>query len=486
MLEKIKKFLFENTTTRQTVAKNTFWLTIGTVGSRTIKAVIIIVAARILGTSEYGLFSYALSLAGFFTVFADIGITGILVRESVKNPELREKYLSTSFYIKIVLVLFTAAATVALAPFYSRLEGASALLPLVAILLAFDSMRDFSYAVIRAENKMELEAFISLGTNIAIVLCSLIALAVSPNSMSLTIGYVAGVAAGSIGAYIVLLPRIRGILSHFKKSLVKPILAAAWPLGIASFMGSIMLNTDQIMLGWYRSAQEIGLYAAAQRPIQFVYMFPGLIATSLFPVFSRFAKEGSEAKSKNIMEKSMAITFLLSLPLTVGGILTAAPLIFRLFGSEYIPAVFAFQLLLATVITNFPLPILYNFAFAHEKQRVFLVSTTLGAVGNLIFNLLLIPRWGIPGSAIATLLAQLLCTSYLWINAKKIAPFSVAKNIWRPVLASAVMGFVVWVLMGYGTNIAITISCGAIAYFVILLALKEPLWKEIRAIASPQ
>lgn len=75
MLKRIKSFLFENQTVRQTVAKNTFWLTVSNVGGRLLRAVIIIYAARVLGAGEWGAFSYAITLAAFLTV--------LLISESI-------------------------------------------------------------------------------------------------------------------------------------------------------------------------------------------------------------------------------------------------------------------------------------------------------------------------------------------------------------------------------------------------------------------
>ena len=68
MFKKIKQFLFKNSSAKQTVAKNTFWLSVSNFGGRIIKAVIIIYAARVLGTAGYGVFSYALTLASFLTL----------------------------------------------------------------------------------------------------------------------------------------------------------------------------------------------------------------------------------------------------------------------------------------------------------------------------------------------------------------------------------------------------------------------------------
>ena len=87
MIKKIKLFLFKNTSTSQTIVKNTFWLSIGQFGSRFLKAAIFIYAARTLGASGYGVFAYVLGSIGLILALSDIGINSMLTREAAKGEE---------------------------------------------------------------------------------------------------------------------------------------------------------------------------------------------------------------------------------------------------------------------------------------------------------------------------------------------------------------------------------------------------------------
>ena len=141
LLGKLKAVLLENRTTRQTVFKNALWLSFGQIFGRLIRAAIIVYAARVLGAADYGVFSYALGLAGFFTIFADIGINGILTRDASQKPAERSYYFATSFWLKSILLFLTAAAIVFIAPYFSKIEAAKALIPFVALLTIFDGIR---------------------------------------------------------------------------------------------------------------------------------------------------------------------------------------------------------------------------------------------------------------------------------------------------------------------------------------------------------
>jgi len=105
MSQKIKDFLFKNTTTKQTVAKNTVWLSISQFGARIFKAFIIIYAARVLGAAGYGIFSYVVTLAGFFGIFVDLGINSVLIRDGSKaSPEERQSLFSTTLIMKAIAI----------------------------------------------------------------------------------------------------------------------------------------------------------------------------------------------------------------------------------------------------------------------------------------------------------------------------------------------------------------------------------------------
>src|SRR3989338_246964 len=107
MVNRLKAFFLHNSSTKQTIVKNFFWLSSSQVGSRLIRAAILIYAIRILGASEYGIFSYVLGVAGFFTIFADMGLSALLTREVAGNH--REKsgiYFSNAFLLKIIFLFF--------------------------------------------------------------------------------------------------------------------------------------------------------------------------------------------------------------------------------------------------------------------------------------------------------------------------------------------------------------------------------------------
>ncbi len=413
MLRAITSFLFHNRSTAQTVAKNTFWLFFGQLTGRALRAGIVIYAARVLGAEHWGAFSYALGVAAFLTIFSDIGINALITKEASRNPELKDRYLATAFWVKLALLTFCVVGVIIALPYLTNIPEAASLMPILLLVFAFDTLRDLGSALCRALEKMEVEAGLVVFTNFAIVALGFIFLIMYRSTAALAWAYATGSAIGFIATGIALREHYGNILKNFSRRLIVPILATAWPFGLMGLMGAIMLNTDIIMLGWLRSATEVGYYSAAQKLILLSYVFPQLIATSIFPPLARAAATGG-LLAKNLLEKSVAFVTLVAIPIVAVGIIFATPIITLVFGTAYAPAIRTFQLLLATILIVYPATLLGNAIFAYDKQKSFLTFVLVAIFGNAVFNLLLIPSYGIEGAATATIITQLITNALIW------------------------------------------------------------------------
>lgn len=426
----ILNWLLKNQTVNQTIAKNTFWLFFGQIMSRVLRAAIVIYAARVLGAASWGAFSYALGVAAFLTIFSDIGINALITKESSRNPQLKDQYLSTAFFTKLGLLIIFVAAVIILFPHLTKIEEASAIMPILIFVFAFDTLRDLGSAVSRALEKMQIEAGVQIFTNLAIVILGFMFLAVDRTSQALAFAYAAGSGIGLVAIFYTLHRHFRNIFRNFKFSLIKQILLTAWPFGLMGLMGAIMLNTDIIMLGWLRSAEEVGYYSAAQKIIQLLYVLPTLIATSIFPVIARMVAQNA-VFVKTTLEKATAIIVLISVPITLIGLIFAGPIINLLYGIEYTPAILTFRILMATILIVYPSTLIGNAIFAYDQQKSFIWFVLVATVGNVFFNFLLIPKFGIEGAAASTVITQLLTNALIWYKMKRINNLSIWPQIRR-------------------------------------------------------
>ncbi len=479
MPEKLRRFLFENQNQKQTLAKNTFWLFFGQIFGRALRAALVILAARLLGPESWGAFSYAMSLVAFLLIFSDIGISAIVTRESAKNPETSAEYFSTAFFLKIILLAAGVVVLVFGAPYLTKIEGVRTILSVVILLLIFDSLRNFGFAISRAMERMQWEAINEIVTNIFIVAFGMYALFHSPSGTSLAYAYTIGAGAGLLLMIYTLRDYVSKIFTHFNSALIWPILSSSIPFAFASFLGAIMINTDLIMLGWMRSPIEIGYYSAAQKPILFLYTMAGLFAVSLFPVLSKLSGENQKEQFRRILEKSITASMFVALPTAIVGFPLSADIVRLLFGQEYLPATGAFQILLLTLLIIFPSVIISNSLLAYNHQKKFILFSLIGATSNVALNFLLIPVLGIVGCAIATLVTQILANAFIWKKMEEAVHFTVADKLPKILLASFISAAVAIILQSLGLPILITITAAMIVYIGILKIFRENVLSQI-------
>ena len=485
MLQKIKNFLFRNTTAKQTVAKNTVWLSISNFGGRLIKAAVIIYAARILGTAGYGIFSYALTLAGFFTLFIDPGINSIVMRDASKgDEESKFRIFSTTFYIKIALLALGVLVVLFIAPYFSILPGAKALLPVVAMIIIFDNFREFLFAFIRTKEKMEWEAGIFLLVNVAIVFFGFFVLFTRPTSLALGWAYALGTGVGAIATVIVLWKYLKRMVSRFSARLVWPILQSAWPFAITGALGILLTNTDILIISWMRTASDVGIYSAALRIIQTLYLVPVVFQFSVLPLFSRLA-ETDNPRFRAALERIIGTLFIISVPLAVGSFILGTEIMGFVFGPAYAMGGLAFKILMLTMLVDFPAAIIANAIFAYNHQKSLIATSAIGGLSNVFFDILLIPYFGITGSAIATFCAQVLSNWYLWHMMKKINYFEVVPHLGKVAISGILMGLFAFLFLSIGLNIILNIAICGVLYFGFLYLFREPLLFEFKNIFSP-
>ena len=228
---------------------------------------------------------------------------------------------------------------------------------------------------------------------------------------------------------------------------------------ISSFIGSIL------------SLKEVALYSAPQKLIQLLYMIPTLISTAFFPAFSKYVKD--EHKFRRIFEAGLSVIFMIAIPIAFGSIILAGPIISLIYGEGFSDSTTTFIILSATILIFSPAILIGSAIFAHDRPRVYMTYALIGIIGNLVLDVILIPIFGIEGSAAATLITQVVINTYAIYQFKKIMVFEIFGKIRKFLAASAVMIVAALVLEYSGVNVAANIAASGLVYFGILVLLKE-------------
>jgi len=472
----LKKNFFENTRTKQTIIKNTFWLFLAQAICRFLKLALIIYVAGILGATEYGKFTFALAFVSLFVIFSDFGLSPIIVREFARERK-KEKDFSAILSLKIILSLGTLILIFLSSFFITSNSSIRNIIWILAVFIIVDGFPQIVYAFLRARQKMEFESLARIFQILAITASGFFVIFKFASVKSLSFAYLF---AGT-GALFVILSlfhfKIFSLRPSIKPLIWKKFLAMSWPIALAGIFSTIYSQIDLVMLGFWNQITEAGWYGASYRIIGMVIIPGVLISQSFFPVLSISFKESRE-KLQKVFDKFIEVMMVLSIPLVLGGITLAPKIIDWIYDSSYLPAVLAFQILLVMVVITYLFYPLSSILIASNQQKKVFWITLIGAIINIILNLILIPKFSLYGAAWATLITYivlLLLTLITVVHSGivRIIGLNFFFILLGIIMASTLMYFVITLPVIYALNVVFITLIGAGVYFLSFLFYKE-------------
>lgn len=482
-MEQIKKFLFVNTNTRQTILKNTFWLFVGEAMGRLIKLGLIVYVARELGANGWGIFAYAISIGSLLMIFSDIGIGTIITRDAIQKKEDHKTFISTALLLKGIILIISIVLVIFISPYISNIKEARILFPVIGLIFLFDSIRDIGFAINRILEKMEREMIIKVIMNLIILVLGVILVKMNPLPISVAIAYATGSGISVLLIIMVIKNSIWEFITKTNFGTLKLVVKTALPFAIITLVGSIMANTDIYMLGIWKTPEDIGMYSAAQRFYQFILIIPSMIASATLPLMSRLANKDN-AKFRTVLEKTLSVFMMIGIPMAIGGLVLADQIILLIFGPSYMNAIPALRVFMIMLLASFPLIVLINSIFVYNKQKKLVWANIFGVLANIVLNFSLIPKFGITGAAVATLASTTVITYVMGRKMRQINYFEIWPSVRDVILPSIVMTLAIFILKYFEIQVMLNIVISSIIYLWVLFLVKRSIFSELKEIIS--
>lgn len=474
-LKLLRGLLLENGGLKQTVFKNTFWLTLGTGLSRVLNFVLMVYVARILGATEYGMFAFAMAFVSLFTVVADLGIATILVRKFSQNKE-NEKEFHALISLKMVLGILMIAFSIVGAFFITHDPNIQKIIFILAFATLANSLIDTMYAFFQARQKMEHQASAAILGALLLTAFGFLVVLNFPSAENLSYAFLA---ANTITIVFILMFfhfKVYPIKLSWQKNIWRKYLVVSWPLAFTSFFGLLYTYIDSVMLGAYGMITENGFYTAAYRIAWMAYIFTGLAVTSFYPILSQSLGESKE-RFQQIWDYQMELMAVLAVPMMIGGIILAPKIIDLFYGVEFLPSVLALQILIVMAGILLLYAAFNQVLIVANQQKKLIFATLFGAVANIVLNFILIPKYSLYGAAAASALTQLLLFFLLAVfavkfTAVKFPNLGFLKFFAKVMVAGIVMSYVLSRPQIFNLNIFLAMALGIMAYGISILILQ--------------
>jgi O-antigen/teichoic acid export membrane protein len=377
-----------------------------------------IVLARWMGVDEYGVYVYIVAWATLVTLIPQMGQRDAVVRFipefKVNNQagELKGVVQGSLALVCSLSVGLSAIATGVAVVLYSRgqidhLQAALLgiwLMPLIALVELSTSILQGFRLFIAAY------APITLVRPVLVLLGAIGLYLWQPRGQHLT--STTALAVTLVSFSVILLGMVWIIRAQLRSAAqntpaiyeIRKLLRVSLPLLLAAGFGTLLLQSDVVMIGLLRGPREVGLYNAAVRTVAIVGFILTSVSAAAAPMISATFAEGNLAKLQGLIRRGNQLTMLPSLVIVVAVVALSGPLL-RNFGPEFevmqwVLIVLAMgQLIKATCG---PIGLLLDMT-GHQDDSARVRGTAASL--NIGLNLLGIQMLGPLGAALATAIA---------------------------------------------------------------------------------
>jgi polysaccharide transporter, PST family len=388
------------------IVANAGWLTGDRLWRMTLGFVVNAWIARYLGPTKFGLFAFACSFADVFSSFAGLGIEMVLVRNIVRDPSTAQDLMGTAWALRFIAGVVGAASMVAavayLEPGDSEALTVAAIVSGVVVLTSFGVIESWFSSQTRSKfpviaNNIVL-TLVGIGRVASILVgagvktfASLFLMEAGLRAVGLVATY--RLTGGSLGRW-----RVRWAIAA-------ELLRGGYPFLLVGCATAVYMRSDLIIIQRLMGESHVGIYSAAVRLAEVWYFVPSAIITSVTPAIYRLKESGNPRYAERfqaVLQLMAIIAIGLAIPMTI----LATPLVTLLYGAPYAEAGPVLSLYIWTAVFAFigwaEVPWMMAEGFVMLLAR----NTILGAIVNVALNFLLIPHFGLLGSAGATLVSQ--------------------------------------------------------------------------------
>lgn len=403
----IKGFLFENRGTKQTVIRNGIWRTFALGFGKVVRLFVLLVAARWLGPNEFGVYSYALSIASLLFIVSDWGINILFVRDA--QHEDISTVFRRSMTAKVSLSAVALCLSAASLLFLENINAA--VFFLVSVSFFISNIRELFVVVMTAKQRSELEAYASFWEGLANILLIFAFLYAQRTATGFALFNLITVCVALFSSLILVRRNHLVTIGFSRIRETSKLLKSGLPLALFGVIGFLFFSADQIFIKHFLGEEMVGFYALATRIIYAAMILPSLLVSVVFPVLSK-AKDDI-LRVKFLLYKGSLMLFVLG-GAVASIILLTKPLIL-LFAPAYGNSLPIITSMAWILIFMFPSTWLDHVMVALNKQKQNFFLTLLFALLNVALNILWIPKFGMLGAVYASIVSQCANTIFTFI-----------------------------------------------------------------------
>lgn len=365
--------------------------------------------ARYLGPNDFGVYNYLISIITLLSPLTALGLNAVVVRDLVdaqrEDHDDTNVILGTSCVLRFFGGLFACASLLFVDIYFNISQNNTLWLVLLASVNIFSCFQVVDFWL-QSKVNSKYSAILRLSIFITSSLVKLISIIFFSCGLKtiLIIQTFEVLASGVL--YVPLYKYLKGKIFNwsYNKNKAKTLMSKSWWLILSGVAEVLYLKIDQIMLGMINGYSTVATYAVAARLSEAWYFFPTIITASFFPLLILAKKESEEKYKHTLLDLSRKL-FFCALIISIFITIIAHTAINILYGEAYAESATILIIHIWASLFVFMRAVLSKWLVIENMLPFSLVTHISGAIVNIILNLILIPKMGGIGSAIATVIS---------------------------------------------------------------------------------
>ncbi len=467
--------------TRQ-LAHNTVIQIVGKVISTFLGLVGIGMITRYLGQEQFGWYITTMAFLQFVGILIDFGMIPVTAQMLSEPAFDKTKLFQNIFTFRLVTaVIFLGVAPVAALffPYPAEVKMAIGFTTISFLSIALNQVFTGLY---QTKLKMHIQVLSEIAGRVALVVGLWLIMIGHLSFLWLMVAVT-----GASVVYTVFMAIEAHALSPlrlaFEKNIWHAIATKMWPIAISIVFNVVYLKGDLVLLSVLRPQTEVGIYGAAYRVIDILTQTAMLLMGVMLPLLAFAWSRGLKDEFRRYLQQSFDTMMMLAVPMVVGLLLLAQPVMVLVAGDEFAISGNALRILAVAVFGVYLGGIFGHVAVAINKQKQTMWVYISGAILTLAGYLYCIPQYGMWGAAWMSVFSELYVGFLLWLVIRHQSQQVIRlKTLGKVLFASIVMGLLLWPLRSL--PVMVSVLLGMIVYGLVLLATRAISPETIREVIS--
>ena len=357
--------------------------------------VFMIVLARMLGSKDFGYFSFAFAFASIFAAFTDLGTNTLILKDISNNPLRTSSHINNILALKTILSLMVFIAILLYSVFSPSVDF---IVILFSISLIISSFLDPFNSLFRAHKQMHYESLVMFTWRLLIVAASSFTLYYFHAGLHVIATIFIGAAVTSLVLSFIIGKHTYDLrMETLNPGIWVSLLKASIPFGLVIISGTLIMRFNTVLLQHFRGAEEVGWYSAAYRLIEGSLFIPSIFVASVAPfLFQHFS---SLRLHKRIFEKALAVLLVISSVIATVLYLFADNIIGVIYGKQFSNSVAPLRITSLAIVFIYCNELLLYFFLSREKHYSMVWTYIVTIIVYAAICLILIPAYGFIGAS---------------------------------------------------------------------------------------